>query len=369
VLVDPTNAASNQKGAFGFSSVFGLGFDSGILYGTTTNGQLISINTTTGAGTLVTGILNGIFGATDDRFVSEPEPGAIHVLKFHDLNGDGIQDLPEEEGIPGWEVGFDCSDNEDVADTDEDGLVWFTDLLAPDECLVFEESRDGWIATTEPVVFVDLFPGEETVVEFGNVQVITASKSWTHTDYTWEGNTETDDVLADELPTDDQGKFVAFAQVHKNGKYTGTNPGAMYALTTIEVLADIDALWVEEIYGECTGDDGILQFVSKKETRNVKVAIADSNDDVTELTDDLYNDVGGSIDATLEEANVHIEQPIEAGSTVYVLVKFKDNPSNIEVDEGVVDVMCDNVENVSADIFDQTVTVSVDASLRITNQE
>ena len=73
VLVDPTNAASNQKGAFGFSSVFGLGFDSGILYGTTTNGQLISINTTTGAGTLVTGIVNGIFGATDDRFVPEPE--------------------------------------------------------------------------------------------------------------------------------------------------------------------------------------------------------------------------------------------------------------------------------------------------------
>jgi len=171
------------------------------------------------------------------------------------------------------------------------------------------------------------------------------------------------------LPTDDQGKFVAFAQVHQNGKYTGTNPGAMYALTTIEVLADIDGLWVEEIYEDCTGDDGILQFVSKKMTRNVKVAIADSNDDVTELTDDLYDGVGGSIDANLAQADVHIEQPIEAGSTVYVLVKFKDNPSNIEVDEGVVDVMCHNVENVSAEIFDQRVLVSVDASLRITNQE
>jgi len=104
-------------------------------------------------------------------------------------------------------------------------------------------------------------------------------------------------------------------------------------------------------------------------TRNVKVAIADSNDDVTELTDNLYDDVGGSIDATLAQADVHIEQPIEAGSTVYVLVKFKDNPSNIEVDDGEVDVMCDNVENVSAEIFDQMVSVSVDASLRITNQE
>ncbi len=299
----------------------------------------------------------------------EDSTGSLHVLKFHDLNGDGIQD-PEEEGIPGWGVSFGCDSGQGgIAPTGEDGLVWF-DELDPDLCTVSEETRAGWIPTTEPLVQVEIIPGEETIVEFGNVQVITASKSWTHTDYIWEGNTETDDVLAEELPTDDEGKFVAFAQVHQNGKYTGTNPGAMYALTTIEVLADIDGLWVEEIYDDCTDDgEGILQFVSRKITRNVKVAIADSNDDVTELTDDLYNDVGGSIEATLAQADVHIEQPIEAGSTVYVLVKFKDNPSNIEVDDGEVDVMCNNRENVTADIFDQEVSVSVDASLRITNQE
>jgi len=68
VLVDPTTGAGTQIGPFNFSSVFGLGFDSGILYGTTTGGQLISINTTTGAGTLVIGIVNNIFGATDNRF-------------------------------------------------------------------------------------------------------------------------------------------------------------------------------------------------------------------------------------------------------------------------------------------------------------
>ena len=302
-----------------------------------------------------------------------PQLADIHVLKFHDLNFNGLPDFPEEEGIPGWTVGFECQNLEEGnALTDEDGMAWFFDILAFTECAVLEQMKDGWIATTEPVVFVDLNPGDEIVVEFGNVQVITASKSWTHTDYNWDGNTETDDVLADELPTDDDGKFLLDASVHpKNGKFQNTHPGAFYALTTVEVLADINKLTVWENYEDCTEEEELIKLLApaNKQNRAVKVAIADPDDNVTELTDSLY-DIDGAIIADDESAHVELDMDIEAGSTVYVLVKFQHNLKGEEFTDGIVDEMCNNSELVQAEITDVGETsVLAEAALRITNQE
>ena len=65
VLVDPADANSVQKGPFGFDCVYGLGFDAGILYGTTCQGELITINTTTGDGTFEADTGVDVFGAAD----------------------------------------------------------------------------------------------------------------------------------------------------------------------------------------------------------------------------------------------------------------------------------------------------------------
>ena len=112
---------------------------------------------------------------------------------------------------------------------------------------------------------------------------------------------------------------------------------------------------VTENYNDCTnpdGDsetnDGMLQFVSKKIDRNVKVAIAAPNGDVTELTGDLYSGVGGSISADIDQAVVLIDQDIPAGSTAYVLVKFQDNLKGFDTGDGVFDDMCDNSEVVES---------------------
>ena len=253
--------------------------------------------------------------------------------------------------------------------------------------------QDPWAGTVAP-----LAEGASLVV-IHQIDAISAEKSWTHTDYNWDPvcdgifnvtgcftldgtatldlrpanifNVTTDDVLADELDNDGLGNYTAIAQVHKD-KFKNTNPGAMYALTTIDVAADLDSLTVWEEYGDCYEDKGLLQFVSKKDTRNVKVAVANSTGFVTELSDDIYDGIGGnitSINAT--SAHIEITDPanLTEGSTVYVLVKFQDDLKNESAPNNEFDEMCNNVEDVKANIGEYTELEQAEASLRITNLE
>lgn len=250
---------------------------------------------------------------------------------------------------------------------------------------------------------IDNFP--EGLMEGASLVIVHADsfdaiKSWTHTDYNWDQRCDgylnatssicqdsstnstdigfrsaniniDDDVLADPLDQDSNGNYTAFAQVNKN-KFKNTNPGAFYAMTTVEIETDLDSLTVDELYSDCTDNgNGILEFVSKKIDRNIKVAVADSNGDVTELTDDLYDGIGGSIVADIDDANVIISDSnnLTAGSTVYVLVKFQDNSSNIPVINDEVDVSCDNTEVVNASFGGLSENEAPNATLRITNLE
>lgn len=243
-------------------------------------------------------------------------------------------------------------------------------------------------------------------VEFEDACPTEVEKTWTHTDYNWDqicdislgvpgfvnatgfcvvsdvDNTEIgfrpaninnvlDDVLADPLPLDSNGNYIAFAQVHRNDKFSNTNPGAFYALTTVVVTSNLSSVTVSENYDQCTDDGkGILKFVSKKITRNVKVTIADPNGDVTEITDDLY-DIPNAIMADINSADIDIDlgEDIPAGSTIYVLVKFQDNLKGKDAPSGIFDDMCDNNEEVGA--FDGNVepffSTLAEAALRITN--
>jgi hypothetical protein len=80
VRVNTTTGALTTVGAIGFNMVYGLAVSNGTLYGFTDPGvgqqpRVITINTTTGVGTLVTtygpaGF--GFYGTTDDPFVPEP---------------------------------------------------------------------------------------------------------------------------------------------------------------------------------------------------------------------------------------------------------------------------------------------------------
>ena len=356
-------------------------------------------------------------------------------LSVNDIDGDGVDDaavLPMGTSIASHYVYYDPADNNPLDDIQ--GCVQFdshvlatifdtTELAASDFLAnvgvnylnpALRGFEAGDVATFNAnEVCVDLTastPGDyfRVLTEFSpGAEVFTVSKTWTHTDYNWDpvcdgfvnatgfcvisdvDNTEIgfrpaninnnfepdDDVLADPLPFDDTiDKFTAFAQVHKN-KFKNTNPGAFYALTTAVIPTSLSSIEVWEDYEDCTNDgEGILKFVSKKLTRNVKVAVADPSGDITELTDDLYENTGGSIvvhtiDPDGEEsAHVEItdESHLTAGSTIYVLVKFKNNLKNESAPGNEFDAMCDNTETVEIRIGQETEELVAEAALRIT---
>jgi len=231
-------------------------------------------------------------------------------------------------------------------------------------------------------------------------QLFNVTKSWTHTDYNWDqvcdGAIENatgcfldemtqidyrpaninateypeDDVLADPLDQDSNGNYTAFAQVKKE-KFSNTNPGAFYALTTVNVTSSLDSLTVDEIYDDCTENgQELLQFVSKKPTRNVKVAVANVTGFVTELTDAIYDGIGGNVTASIDNATVNITdaQYLEEGSTVFVLVKFQDSLKGEPASNNEFDEMCKNIESVTARSSFISQTTDAEAALRITNQ-
>jgi len=246
------------------------------------------------------------------------------------------------------------------------------------------------------------------VIQFvsGEECEIDAEKTWTHTDYNWDqicdislgdpgfvnpadglcysevefineigfrpANTKNveDAVLADSLDPDEDGTSDVVLQVKKNGKISNMNPGAIYALTTVVMPADVDMLKVEESYGDCTTI--LLELLNQKNlTRNVKVAVADSNGDVTEVTDRLYDplDTGvvfvGPVTDSSATVKINDDSLLTDGSTVYVLVKFDDQLKN-EVFDDVDPLECINNEEVTATIGVVDFVVNPDATLRFT---
>jgi len=76
--VNAGTGAGSLIGNIGFTSVFGLNYSGSTLYGFTSGGQTITINTTTGLGTFFA--TNGLntFGA--DGVGGVPEPGTLALL-------------------------------------------------------------------------------------------------------------------------------------------------------------------------------------------------------------------------------------------------------------------------------------------------
>jgi len=232
------------------------------------------------------------------------------------------------------------------------------------------------------------------------LDVVEAEKTWTKTDYNWDpictlvdpisgdcletrpaninNNGEVgdpnfpadDDVLADSLDPDGDGTSDVVLQVKRNGNISNMNPGAIYALTTVEILNDLEMLEVEERYDDCT--DTLLELLNQKNlTRNVKVAWADDNGDITEVTERLYDplDLGvvfvGDVDDSSATVKINDSSILEEGNTVYVLVKFDDKLRN-EVFADLADLDCVNDELVTSTIAGLEFVSNPDATLRFT---
>ena len=93
VTVNPSSGAGTLVGSIGFPDVFGMDFVGSTLFGLTNGGQLISIDTGTGAGTLVANTIPNVpnFGSsTAPSTAAVPEPGSTLLLFGLGLAGVGI---------------------------------------------------------------------------------------------------------------------------------------------------------------------------------------------------------------------------------------------------------------------------------------
>jgi hypothetical protein len=188
-------------------------------------------------------------------------------------------------------------------------------------------------------------------------------------------NSEGENTLAFPLPIDpDSGKFLLEAVLKKNGEILNYNPGQYYAITKVNVTANIDVLKIWEMFGDCTdrtGDDADDLLPSMGEMNPDKVpggaavVIVDPDGNVFDLSDELAE--SGALTKSDENGNgrtddAHAELGhIEKGSMVLMYVKFAPGLRGEDIDElADEDLMCTNSEEVEAMIGDfATSTVAV----------
>jgi len=98
-------------------------------------------------------------------------PAFINVMKFNDINGDGIKDIDEPE-IQGWSITLMCNDVQDAKETDGNGETTFEIEQPPEQCKVSEEQRDNWQPTTPESVDLEVIGGTTYDVAFGNKFIV-----------------------------------------------------------------------------------------------------------------------------------------------------------------------------------------------------
>ena len=250
----------------------------------------------------------------------------------------------------------------------------------------------------------------------------TGNKTWTFTNYSFDANrclgvlNATGDCVAEDLPGDDDGPLLGFGdtpnifedgfdtifaplltddgdgnytlnlQVKSKGKnidkISNSNPGAFYALTTVDIATDLSFLEIWEDYGDCTefGDDEIAKLLSRKLTRNVKAYHIAPDGNATDVSSRLYLSDGiefittvpgnpTGVNATMAHVNFTDSSLLTAGSVVFLAVKFQDNlTGDVYMPENPPDYRCVNEELVNATVNGEFFEDTFVAGLNMTNR-
>lgn len=133
--------------------------------------------------------------------------------------------------------------------------------------------------------------------------------------------------LGDQLPTDADGNFVLEAVVHRNGRVSSYNPGQYYAVSSVLTPVEIETLWIEEHYGDCTEGDFPVSALNPANGGGAVVLvmvgpdgvarqIADANSPNVVVTD--TNPANGVPD----NAEAHLED-VPADTLILMYVKFE----------------------------------------------
>lgn len=122
------------------------------------------------------------------------------------------------------------------------------------------------------------------------------------------------------LATDPDGDFQVQAVLKKDGTLSSYNPGQIYAVSTVTVLADLDGLEITENYADCTNDTPQILTLNPAVGGGggSVVVVIDTGDGVLKQILDA-NSPGVTV--TDSQATITLTD-VEAGTIIRVYVKF-----------------------------------------------
>ncbi|MDD1710287.1 MAG: hypothetical protein LUQ37_05195 [Methanoregulaceae archaeon] len=256
---------------------------------------------------------------------------------------------------------------------------WFDDMATD---IITEQNLDGSWPSSPAYVWYDGSLGHMVTPELSTVWalltlerfappppvVIEVSKEYTYTSVCFEKDNDADGLfnedavdtidndgdglidedpidcpygtnLGDPLPMDADGNFLVSAVVTKKDVVTSYNPGQYYAVSTINVLADIEMLTIEEDFSDCI-DSGISALNPPTGGGAVVVVVVGPEDDVAYQALDAKSPEVTIVDNV---ATITLG-PQEAGTRIYVYVKFSPGLKG-EVWSEVTDFDCVNINS------------------------
>lgn len=166
------------------------------------------------------------------------------------------------------------------------------------------------------------------------------------------------------LPQDKAGNFIVKAVLNTTGTVRNYRPSQYYAVSTVEVLTDLETLWISERYGDCTEDPKKLSALNPQKGDSVVIVevgpdgiaklIANTRSPNVEITDDDANGVPDNAEAYLEN--------IPAGTTILMYVKFGPGLKDLPLPSKELRI-CENTN--SAQIHEDGPEVIATANLRV----
>ena len=117
------------------------------------------------------------------------------------------------------------------------------------------------------------------------------------------------------LPIDDDGNYTVEAVVHKNNKVRSYNPGQYYAVSTVNVLDDVEKLEITENWSGCMD----ISALNPKKGGGCVVIVEIREDVAYQILDAKSPEL--SVDATEGTATATLGA-VSAGTTILMYVKF-----------------------------------------------
>ena len=168
----------------------------------------------------------------------------------------------------------------------------------------------------------------------------------------------------DEIDNDGEGLYFVDSVIKKNGSVDSYNPGQLYAVTSVNILADTDQIHIGEFYSDCTqGVDDLLDLNPRKGGGRAKVVVEHADGTLEQLFDANTDDPDVDFMSDETDTIVWWYGDFAAGDIVHLYVKF--GPGDDSSGSGT----CENVVGAASYFGDRWVDVYDDAVLAVTPRE